>query len=367
MKPKNKIVVVLGTRPEIIKTSALLRILRSGKTPYRLIHTGQHYSYSMDRLFFKQLGLPNPQYQLDQRSKPQESRRHYVARMSRAIQSILAREAPCTVLVQGDTNSVLAGALASRRVTGVRLGHIEAGLRSYDLSMPEELNRIETDRISDWLFAPTLGAKKILFGEGLAASKIFITGNTIVDAVLQALPIAKKKIKLSRWGVSSGRYFLLTLHRQENVDFKPRLASILKGVDIAARRWGKPVLFPVHPRTAARLKQFGLVLPECVRPVEPVGFLEFLRLEASAALVLTDSGGVQEEACILKVPCVTLRTSTERPETVAAGGNVIAGYRASSILAAAKKMMRRKRSWKNPFGDGRSSRRILKIIEEGRA
>ncbi len=366
MKFPGKIVVVLGTRPEIIKTSALLRLLKVRKAPFRLIHTGQHYSYAMDRLFFRQLNLPSPQYQLDQKSRSGESREKYVARMGRAIQTILAREAPCAVLVQGDTNSVLAGARASRAVTGAALGHIEAGLRSYDRAMPEELNRIETDGISDWLFAPTEGAKKILFGEGTAPSKIFVTGNTIVDAVLEALPIARKKIKLSRWAVSGRRYFLMTLHRQENVDSKARLASILKGVDLAARHAKMPVIFPVHPRTAARLKTFGLTLPASVRGVEPVGFLEFLRLEASAALVLTDSGGVQEEACILKVPCVTLRTTTERPETVSAGGNVIAGWRSAAILAAAKKMMRRRKNWKNPFGDGRASERILGILAKGR-
>ncbi len=364
MSKKPKIIVVLGTRPEIIKTSALLRLLKTDRWDYRLIHTGQHFSYAMDRLFFRQLGLPKPQYRLEFKSRPGERRLEYVSRMRAPIREILRCEAPCVVLVQGDTNSVLAGAMASREVSGVLLGHIEAGLRSYDRSMPEELNRIKTDRISDLLFAPTRNAKKILLGEKLGSKKIFMTGNTIVDAMIGARPLARKKVSLSRWGLSGQKFFLLTLHRQENVDSKPRLVSIFKGLELVAAQWGRPILFPVHPRTARSITTFGLALPKGVRTVEPVGFLEFLRLEEAAELILTDSGGVQEEACILGVPCVTLRTTTERPETVSVGANVIAGFRPGHILAAAKKMIQKKGGWKNPFGDGKSSQKILNILKK---
>ena len=358
----NKIIIILGTRPEIIKTSALLRLLHERRDNYRLIHTGQHFSYAMDKLFFKQLGLPQPQYQLNFKSRAGEGRLAYVRRMAEKIEKMLIKEAPCTVLVQGDTNSVLAGALASRQVPGVKLGHIEAGLRSYDLAMPEEKNRIKTDHISDYLFAPTTGARKVLLREKIKSQKIFVTGNTIVDAVISALPIAKKKIALTRWVKPGEKFFLVTLHRQENVDSKARLQSILQGLDLVAKRWKHPILFPVHPRTAQKLKAFGLQLPPGMRPIQPVGFLEFLRLEEAAELILSDSGGVQEEACILGVPCVTLRTTTERPETVMVGANIIAGYRAPKILKSAETMILRKGGWKNPFGDGKSSEMILRIL-----
>lgn len=358
-----RIFVVLGTRPEIIKVSALLRILQKTGRDFRLIHTGQHFSFSMDRLFFEQLALPKPHHHLDMKSRAGETRMKYVLRMAAAIESIFEKEGPGAVLVQGDTNSVLAGALAARRVRGMVLGHIEAGLRSYDRSMPEELNRIRTDAISDKLFPPTARSKAILLKEGTDRRKIVVTGNTIVDAVRGALPLAKKKVRLSRWVRPGERYFLVTLHRAENVDSRPRLVSIVRGLEKVAGRFGRPMLFPVHPRTAARLKDFGIELPERVRTIEPVGFLEFLRLEASAELILTDSGGVQEEACILRVPCVTLRTSTERPETVTVRSNVVAGYEPEAILRAAEKMIRARRVWKNPFGDGRASERILRTME----
>ncbi len=369
MGHKTKVIVVLGTRPEIIKTSAILRLLKKNPSGYRLIHTGQHYSFSMDRVFFKELGLPEPQYQLDLKSAAGETRLDYVARMTAAIEKILLKEAPCAVLVQGDTNSVLAGALASRRVPGVTLGHIEAGLRSYDRSMPEELNRIKTDHISDFLFAPTANARKILAGEKIPAKKIHVTGNTIVDAVKGNLRLSAlrehpaKKFKNELGG--DKEYFLLTLHRQENVDDRKRLKSILDGLDLVSRHFQKKILFPVHPRTHKLLldPKMGLKLPGLVVSIPPMGFLDFLNLEKKASLILTDSGGVQEEACILGIPCVTLRTTTERPETVKAGGNIVAGRDPQKILSCAKKMMNKKRNWKNPFGDGKASERILKAVQ----
>ena len=362
---RQKIAFVLGTRPEIIKFSPLIRLLERQRHPYFLIHTGQHYSYEMDKLFFRELGLPLPRHHLGAASLGPNFHGEHTGRMLTGIEKILLKEKPGVVLVQGDTNSVLAGSLAASKMKGVKLGHVEAGLRSYDRTMPEEINRVIADHVSDYLFPPTEGSQTILLKEGVPAGKIFVTGNTVVDAVKQNLEMAKKRKRLQ--GYISSLFFLMTLHRQENVDNKDRLASILKGVGDVAEEFCAEVLFPAHPRTVSRLKVFGLRLPKGLRLIKPIGFLDFLSLEASARMVITDSGGVQEEACILKVPCVTLRTSTERPETVRAGANIVAGYLPASILRAARKMMHQKRVWKNPFGDGKSAEKIIRILKEGRS
>ncbi len=360
------IAVILGTRPEIIKMSPILRLLRRQRKPYFLLHTGQHYSYEMDKRFFEDLDLPTPHESLSISRFKASGHGEQTALMMRGIETAFLKRKPRVVLVQGDTNTVLAGSLVTAKLPGMKLGHVEAGLRSYDRCMPEEINRIASDHVSDFLFVPTRAAKTTLLSEGVSAKKIHVTGNTIVDAVFENLQIAKKKVKLKRWGLpGDGSYLLVTLHRQENVDHKARLQSILRGIEKTALHFKKTVLFPVHPRTQKRLKEFGLKLPSMIQAVEPVGFLEFLRLEAGAALLLSDSGGVQEEGCILKVPCVTLRTSTERPETVTAGGNVIAGYEADTILRLARRMMHVPRRWANPFGDGRTAERIIRISEQG--
>lgn len=358
------IAVILGTRPEIIKMSPILQRLRRSRRPFFLLHTGQHYSYEMDRRFFEDLDLPAPHESLSISRFKTSGHGSQLSLMMPGIERALLKKKPSAALVQGDTNTVLAGALVTSKLNGIRLGHVEAGLRSYDRLMPEETNRVIADHVSDFLFAPTPSAKKILLGEGIPAKKIHVTGNTIVDAVLENLEIARKKIDLGRWGLGKdGSYLLMTLHRQENVDHPDRLRSILRGIEKTALYFKKKVLFPVHPRTHKRLKEFHLRLPESIVGVDPVGFLEFLRLEAGAALLLSDSGGVQEEGCILKVPCVTLRTTTERPETVTVGANAVAGFGSEGILRAARRMMAAPRRWTNPFGDGRASERILKILD----
>ncbi len=364
-----KIGVVLGTRPEIIKCSALLRLLENNRSDYFLLHTGQHYSYEMDKLLFEELMLPEPKYKLAVHQAPSQGHGEHLGRTLSELERIFIHEKPDTVLVQGDTNTVLAGALVAAKTAGIRIkvGHIEAGLRSYDREMPEEINRIIADHISDYLFAPTAASKVILRKEGISPKKIHVTGNTIVDAVWGNLEIAKKNKPHLPYGIKNSEpFFLMTLHRQENVDQKERLASILEGLHQVYRHFKVPIIFPAHPRTVKMMKSFGMSLPEGVREHAPAGFLDFLRLEAEAQLLLSDSGGVQEEGCILKVPCVTLRTTTERPETLTTGGNVLAGYKPANILAAAKRMMRVKKTWKNPFGDGHASERILRIVEKGR-
>lgn len=357
---KPLIALAFGTRPEIIKLSPVIRALEK-KGRFILIHTGQHYSYEMDSIFFRELGLPRPKYHFSIAGKRTHGQQ--TALMTENIENVLMKEKPAVLLVQGDTNSVLAGTLAAAKLPAIRIGHIEAGLRSYDRAMPEEINRVACDHLSHFLFAPTADSKKTLLGEGIDPSCVFVTGNTIVDAVRQNLELARRKS--GGKAILQKPYMIMTLHRPENVDNKTRLVSILSGVSSAAKKYGMLVYFSVHPRTAERLKAFGLQLPHEIKPLKPVSFLDFLLMESRANLIVTDSGGIQEEACILKVPCVTLRLNTERPETVKVGGNKIAGYRPEMILAACKSMISRKRNWSNPFGDGHSGERIVRITWAG--
>jgi UDP-N-acetylglucosamine 2-epimerase (non-hydrolysing) len=377
-KPKNasrtgEVALFFGTRPEIIKLSPVIRELQRRKIRFWTGHTGQHYSYEMDRVFFKELGLPEPDYALSGRSTHALRQGAHVGRILAEMEELILSRRPRVVLVQGDTNSVLAGALVSSKISAasafskfeVRLGHVEAGLRSYDREMPEEINRFIADHLSTYLFAPTRRSRDILIGEGIARSKVHVTGNTIVDAVLQNLKIAQNKAAENRLLRQRTRspYFLMTLHRQENVDNPKRLALILKGLAELRRKTGIPIYFPMHPRTRKQLECFGWSLPDGIVELEPLGFFEFLFLESEARLLLTDSGGVQEEGCILGVPCVTLRLSTERPETVEAGANRLCGYESKKIVSAALRALSTHSSWKNPLGDGKASRRIIDIIE----
>ena len=343
-----KIAIVLGTRPEIIKMSPIIRECEKQGIDYYILHTGQHYSYEMDKIFFEQLKLPQAKYNLDVGSG-----RHgeQTAKMLAAIEEIFIQDTPDIVLVQGDTNTVLAGALAASKLH-IKIGHVEAGLRSFDGTMPEETNRIIADHISDYLFAPTETSRKYLLNEGIPEEKIFVTGNTVVDAVYQNLEISKSGDDiLKELGLKEKEYFAATAHRAENVDSRERLGRILSGFSQIYKEFDLPVIFTAHPRTVKMIKEFGFEVPEGTRLIEPLGYLEFLQLESGAKMILTDSGGVQEESCILKVPCVTLRDNTERPETVDVGANLIAGI-GENIVECAKKMLESDPEWENPYGNG---------------
>ena len=354
-----KISIILGTRPEIIKMSPVIRELENQTLDYFILHTGQHYSYNLDKIFFEDLELPEPKYNLDVGSG---SHAEETGKMLIGIEKVLKEEKPDVVLVEGDTNTVLAGALAATKLH-IKVGHVEAGLRSYDRTMPEEINRVLADHVSDYLFAPTEKAKGNLLKEGIEEDKIFVTGNTIVDAVYQNLEIARRKVDiLNKLNLNPEGYFLVTAHRQENVDIKERLKGILDGLELVYNKFNFPIIYPIHPRTKKKIREFGLEVPKGVELIEPLGFLGFLQLEANAKLVLTDSGGVQEETCILKVPCVTLRDNTERPETLEVGSNVLAGTDQSNLLEGVEKMMNKKRNWKNPFGDGKAGSWIVEIL-----
>ena len=353
-----KIAIVLGTRPEIIKCSPIIRECQRLKLDYFILHTGQHYSYNMDKVFFEQLKLPDAKYNLDVGSGTHGKQ---TGEMLVGIEKVLQKENPTVVLVQGDTNTVLAGALAAVKL-GIKVGHIEAGLRSYDRRMPEEINRVVADHCSDYLFAPTEKSRGILLHEGIDDNKVFMVGNTVVDALHQNLKIAQSEKNIfHRLNIKPNEYVLATSHRQENVDNKERFAGIIKGLQWVQNEFQVPLVYPIHPRAKKQLEAFGIETAG-ITLVDPLDYLAFLQLESKAQLVLTDSGGVQEETCVLGVPCVTLRDSTERPETLDVGSNVLAGTDPNKILQSAKTISAQKRSWVNPFGDGKTGQRISNIL-----
>jgi len=323
-----------------------------------ILHTGQHYSYNMDKVFFEQLGLPEAKYNLDAGSGMHGEQ---TGKMLAGIEKVLLEEKPDVVLVQGDTNTVLAGALAAAKLH-ITVGHVEAGLRSFDRKMPEEINRVLADHCSDYLFAPTERSRELLLKEGIGEEKIFMTGNTIVDAVFQNLKLAKNDV-LKENGLKEKGYILVTAHREENVDDPERFRDILKGIDMVSRELDMPAIYPIHPRSRKMMERFGFSVNDSMKLIEPLNYLNFLKLEAGAKLVLTDSGGVQEETCILGVPCVTLRDNTERPETVEVGSNVLAGIKSENIVEAARRMLVKDKSWKNPFGEGKAAEKIGRVIK----
>ncbi|MHA1410282.1 MAG: non-hydrolyzing UDP-N-acetylglucosamine 2-epimerase [Candidatus Odinarchaeia archaeon] len=353
--------VIIGTRPEIIKMAPVIRELQKNNVDHFIIHTGQHYSYHLDKIFFDELNLTPCKYNLDVGSGTHAEE---TGKMMIGVEKILREENPDIVFVLGDTNTVLAGALAAVKLK-IKIGHIEAGLRCYDKNTPEEVNRIVADHISNYLFAPTKKAKLNLLTEFIDETKIIVTGNTIVDSVYQNLEIANKKSNiLTKLNLEPNDYATLTLHREENVDYAERLSNIIAGLKLVSENLNLKIVYPIHPRTKKKLKEFGLVFPKEILLIEPLGYLDFLKLLANSKLILTDSGGIQEESCILKIPCVTLRDNTERPETVEVGSNIVAGVDPVKILKSSQYMAHKERDWGNPFGDGTASKKIVEFTKK---
>lgn len=352
---------VLGTRPEIIKLSPIIRRCESYEYSFSIVHTGQHYDDNLNRVFFEQLELPEPDTNLAVGSKPPGQQ---TGEMIAGIERELNRIDPDVVLVQGDTNSVLAGAVATCKHSA-NLGHVEAGLRSFDRNMPEEINRVLSDHAADYMFAPTEKSKELLLEEGLSESRIVVTGNTIVDAVQDIKHISDEKSDvLERLNISTDEYILATVHRTENVDNEERFRGIINGIQSFAEAISKLAIYPIHPRAAKQIDEFEIEIPETIRLIDPQDFLDFLKLERNAHIVFTDSGGVQEETCILGVPCVTVRNNTERPESVSVGANVLAGTDPETIVNKGKEMAQRKTNWENPYGDGTAAEQIISFINK---
>jgi len=350
-----KLLVVASTRPELIKLSPVMRELDRRGIEYKFITTGQHYDLQLFGTFIKDLKLRKPDYDIEIGSGTQA---YQTAVGMTELEKIFVKERPDVVIVEGDTNSVLSASLAAVKLH-IPVAHVEAGLRSFDRNMPEEINRTVADHCSEVLFAPTEGAALNLLGEGAPPRKIFIVGNTIVDATLQNIELANDST-LQRFPKD---FLLLTLHRAENVDASDTLKGIMKAITGLNRN----VVFPVHPRTGQMLEKFGIGEHRNLLLIEPLGYLDFLALLKNARAVLTDSGGVQEEAIVLNTPCITLRTTTERPETVEAGGNVIAGVSTEKIIETVNRILDSKvyesmKHAKNPLGDGRTAEKIVDIL-----
>ncbi len=355
-----KLAVVLGTRPEVIKMWSIICQLQERRIEHFIIHTNQHYSANMSDFFFQSLGLPQPRYNLQIGSDTQGKQ---IASMLRGTEKVLWKEKPDCIFIAGDTNTVLGGALAASKL-GIKIAHVEAGLRSFDCTMPEETNRILADHTSDYLFVPTSIQEQNLLYEGIPREKIHIVGNSISDAVKGHLPKIQGEQHLSPHSLQKQGYFLVTVHRPENTDNREKLQQLLKSLERVHQKYGHPLLYPLHPRAKRKIKEFNLPIPPGLILTAPLDYFEFLQLLQNAKIVLTDSGGVQEEAAILRVPCVTLRNNTERPETVRIGANIIAGTKPQQVLKSIKAMLGRKREWENPFGDGTTGKKIVEIIQK---
>ena len=324
-----KVVSIVGARPQFIKLAPLSKALREAGFKEVIVHTGQHYDDNMSELFFKELEIPEPDYNLGIGSG---SHGEQTGRMLIAIEDILLKENPDLVIIYGDTNSTLAGALASSKLH-IPLAHIEAGLRSFNKNMPEEINRIVADHLSSLLFAPTETAVENLRREGIEKG-VYLVGDIMFDALMHFSKISDAKSKiLEALNLKPREYYLATIHRAENTDNWERLKNILE----ALSSLDKPVIFPVHPRTKKKVEEYNLeFLIEKIQVIEPVGYLDMIQLEKNAKAILTDSGGVQKEAFWLRVPCITLRDETEWVETVRYGWNRLVGADKEKILDAVK-------------------------------
>ncbi len=332
------VLAVAGCRPNFVKLGPLMRAMRrqDGLEPL-LVHTGQHYDRRLSEVFFRDLGLPEPDVSLGVGSG---SHAVQTARLMEGLERVLLERRPDLVLVVGDVNSTVAAALTAVKL-GFPVAHVEAGLRSHDREMPEEVNRVVTDQLSDLLFATEPAAVENLAREGIAGDRVRLSGNVMVDALLGSLDRIERSEILARLALAPGGYAVVTLHRPENVDDPDDALGIVAALERIQRRL--PVVFPVHPRTRARFEgtEAGrrIAAAPGIRPVEPLGYLDFLRLVQGAALVLTDSGGLQEETTVLGVPCLTLRPNTERPATVTEGTNRIVGTEPEAIVAAASQAL----------------------------
>ena len=351
------IVSIVGARPQFIKCAPLSRKIREQFTEF-LVHTGQHYDDNMSEVFFNELGIPSPDVNLQIGSG---SHGEQTGKMLEAIEEILLDKRPDMVLVYGDTNSTLAGALAAVKLH-IPVAHVEAGLRSFDRMMPEEINRVLTDHIASLLFCPTETALTNLQKEGIT-SGVYVTGDVMVDAISQALPVAREKSTvLEDLGLSEGEYYLATVHRPSNTDIRENLSSIME----AFSELTYPVVFPIHPRTRRYLDLHGIdpvIYPEVIL-TDPKPYLDMVRLLDGCRMVLTDSGGLQKEAYIMQKPCVTLRDTSEWVETIEDGWNVLAGADRERIVSEAGRMDGYIGSHRRCYGDGDAARKIVSLIRD---
>jgi UDP-N-acetylglucosamine 2-epimerase (non-hydrolysing) len=363
MSTQLKIINIVGARPNLPKIAPLIREMqRHPEIEPVLVHTGQHYDEALSDIFFRQMGIPTPHVNLEVGSGSHAAQ---TAEVLKRVEPVLIEQQPDLVLVVGDVNSTMAVSLAAVKL-GIPVAHVEAGLRSFDRSMPEEINRVLTDALADFLFVTEEDAIQHLLKEGRPRESIYFVGNVMIDALRHFLPVAQK----SRIGedldlknaANWQRFGVLTLHRPSNVDSTEKLAEILGAIDAIAAQI--PVIFPVHPRTQQRLTQAGIKTHPQLKLIPPVGYLDFLCLLSKATLVLTDSGGIQEETTALGVPCLTLRENTERPITISEGTNLLIGTDPAKILVAAQHILvgKGKAGRIPPFWDGHAAERIVEVL-----
>ena len=349
-----KICSVIGARPQFIKASPLSAVLRE-KFEEIMIHTGQHYDHGMSQRFFDELDIPEPEYNLGVGSGGHGAQ---TAAMLKLLEELFIKEKPDAVLVYGDTNSTLAGALSAVKLH-IPVAHVEAGLRSFNRKMPEEINRIVTDHVSDFLFVPSETSKKNLLKEGIIKG-VHVVGDIMYDSILMHGPRAREKSNiLSKLKIKNENYYLATIHRAENTDVKDQLDNIFR----VFSELDKIVILPLHPRTKIRMEEFSLKVSDNIKILEPAGYLDMLQLMQSAKSVLTDSGGVQKEAYYLRVPCVTLRKETEWTETVDAGWNTVANSDKEIILSVTERSDEiRLLPHPDLYGSGNTASEIVKIL-----
>jgi UDP-N-acetylglucosamine 2-epimerase (non-hydrolysing) len=351
------IAFVVGTRPEIIQMSPLIRECEKRTLDFFILHTGQHYSYDMDMIFFEELDLPRPTFNLQVGSGTASAQ---VSRVLTGAAQVFSAERPDTVLVAGGSHSAFGAALAASHLQ-LHIGHIGAGERSFNRASAEEVNRLQVDHLSDLLFASTRGARRNLVSEGIEKKRILVTGSPILDAVYLNLERTRKtRGILKELGIKRREYLLATFHHHESIGVRVNLRGIIRGLEQISADLSIPVVVPLHPGTAQKMKEYG-ISSDTLKIVPPLGYLEFLQAEGNAQLVLTDSGGVQVECCILGVPCVTLCDETEKEETLEVGANTLAGTDPAKISASVKRMRRASR-WKNPYGNGASGELIIKQL-----
>jgi UDP-N-acetylglucosamine 2-epimerase (non-hydrolysing) len=357
-----RVMHVVGARPNFMKAAPIVSEMRKwpGVFEQILVHTGQHYDDNMSRAFFEDLELPQPDVQLGIGSGTHSEQ---TARILIALEREILRWTPDLVVVVGDVNSTLAAALVCAKL-GVLVAHVEAGLRSFDRAMPEEINRILTDQVSDFLFTTEASAERNLRREGIEPDKIHFVGNVMIDSLVTALPKAERSTVLSELGLAARQYAVLTLHRPSNVDDPATLDAILLALERLSQNL--PTVFPVHPRTRKRLSDRTHRANE-LRMIDPLGYLDFLKLVSNARVVLTDSGGLQEETTYLGIPCLTLRSSTERPITVEVGTNRLVASQTAAIESAAREVLGgaarvSTQTKPPPLWDGRAAQRIVDVL-----
>ena len=360
-----RIVYVVGTRPNFVKTAPVIGALRERLPDGRhaLVHTGQHYDRMMSEVFLEELGVPEPDYMLEVGSG---SHSQQTARVMERLEPVLAEERPDLAIVPGDVNSTLAAALTVAKM-GIPLAHVEAGLRSFDRTMPEEVNRVVTDHLADRLFVHSPEAVDNLHAEGIPAERVHLVGNTMIDTLVALEDRFRAAGAATRLGVAPGGYALVTLHRPALVD-GPLLAKTMARLGALAREM--PVVFPVHPRTRAMLESVDAEHPGLLL-CDPLGYLDFLSLLADSRAVLTDSGGIQEEAPTFRKPVLVMRDVTERPEGVAAGVARVVGTDRGRIVAETERLLRDPAAYaamaaaENPYGDGHAAERIVDVLRAG--